>query len=230
MQVNAWGAHAAEAQILAKEAKRKGANSISRRTGKPVTESAEVVKVKLPFATGVDIEFTLTSPPQIDSSRIYELARMQFMGFFSFLTYNRETKRGGYWLGGFFPMLEAAYSDWGNPVHRVFMDAVVDWEPRFIGNSADGFFKVIIRRHPEAGCWSWGLEWNKNYRVVRFFGEQGVAQAVVNTFPLMEAETIAQRPNRYLKFRIETKLDEENDKLFFWKDLNYRPIKDEGAV
>jgi hypothetical protein len=66
--------------------------------------------------------------------------------------------------------------------------------------------------------------------VVGFFGEQEVAQAVVNTFPLMEAETISQGPDHYLKFRIETKHDEENDKLFFWKDLNYRPIQDEGTV
>jgi len=132
--------------------------------------------------------------------------------------YRRFTDSDKVVVGGFFLVLEAARADWGNLIHKAFMEAVVGWEPRFVGKGADGFFKVIIRRHPEAECWSWGLEWNKNYRVVGFFGEQEAAQAVVNTFPSLEARTILQGPDRYMRFRTETKLDEENDRLFFWND------------
>lgn len=218
MQANAWGTHTDEDQVLAKEAKRKGVNSISRRTGKPVKESAEELKLNVPFAPGVEFKLTFTSPPQIERERIYELARLQLIGFFYFLTYNEETKKGGYWLGDFFPIPEAPRSDWGNPVHKAFMDAIVEWEPRLFVNTADGFFKAIIRGHPEAECWSWGLEWNKNYRVVGFFGEQETVQTIVNTFPPMEAQTISQGPSHYTRSRSETKLDEEDDKLFLWND------------
>ena len=51
---------------------------------------------------------------------MYELARMQIMAFFYAITFNQETKKGGFWLGDFFPLLEAHYSDWGNDIHKMF--------------------------------------------------------------------------------------------------------------
>jgi hypothetical protein len=219
MQANAWGVPADDDPAVALEAKRKGAGSFSRRTRKPVTQSDEEIKFKIPFAPGIECNFTFTAPPQIDSGRVYELASLQLRAIYYFLTYNRETKRGGYWPGhGFFPVLEAPRSDWGNPSHTAFMEAVIGWQPRFVGIGAKGFFKAIIRRHPEAECWAWGIEWNKNYRVVGFFGNQAVAQTVVDTFPPLEETQIVQGPDLRGVFRIETKLEKEHDSLFCWDD------------
>ena len=228
MQADAWGLYASPDEILVKEAKRKGENCISRLTRKPVKESLANLKIKVPFAPGVEFSFDLISPPQILSDRMFDLARLQIMAFFYFVTYNKETRRGGFWLGSFFPILESPPTDWGNPLHRAFMDAVVTWEPRFFGISADEFFKVIIRRHPkpEAICWSWALEWNRKYRVIGFFGEQEPAEAIASNFPPLDFVTIAQGPKQHLSGRIETRLDEEKDNLFEWDSTIFRGVSD----
>ncbi len=213
MQPNAFGIHTDDDPVLASEAARKGAKSISRRTGKPVAMSREEFKCEVPFA-GATFTFTFTSPPQVTCERIYALARLQLMAFFYFITYNPETRRGGFWQGGFHPLLAVPKSDWGNPVLQAFMDAVVQWEPRFIGIGAGEFFKIIIRRHPEAACWSWGLEWNKNYRVVGFFGEREPAQVVVDTFPAMTRQVVPQGPHQCIRYRTESELDADRDTLF----------------
>jgi hypothetical protein len=214
MQADALGRYALPDHILAKEAARKARRSISRRTSKPIKDSFEKLKIKGSLVPGVEFTFDLTAPPQIQSERIFELARMQLMAFFYWITYNHETKRGGFWLGSFFPVLEAIRSDWGNPVHRAFMDAVLNWELRVLAIGADGFFKVAIRRHPTEVCWSWALEWNHKYRMVGFFGEQEAAQTVANTFPPMEAVTLTRGPNDYTRVCYETALNEEEDNLF----------------
>lgn len=220
MHADAWGRHALSDSTLRIEAARKAKKSISRRTGKPVTDSSEKIDIKGTFAPGVEFTFNFTSPPQIESDRIYELARMQLMAFFYLITYNHKTKRGGFWLGSFFPVLETIRSDWGNTVHKAFMDAVVNWEPRVIAIGADGFFKAIIRRHPAAVCWSWALEWNHKYRIVGFFGEQEPAKNIVATFPTIDVTTMAQGPNEYVSYRIEKALADEDDTLFHWDNDN----------
>ncbi len=216
MQPDAWDRHVSEDKILTDEAIRKAQNSISRRTRKPIKDSLETLKIKAPFAPGVDFSFEFTSPPQLATDRIYELARLQLMAFFYFVTYNKKTQKGGFWLGDYFPILETIHSDWGNPIHKSFMEAVVGWEPRFLGIGADGFFKVILRRHPSEVCWSWGLEWNQKYRIVGFLGEQEPAQEIVNTFPPLGVKTLAQDSNSYIKIKEERPLEEENDTLFKW--------------
>ena len=166
MQPDAWGRHPIDDQVLASEAVRKGRNSISRRTKKPVQDSTEVIDLKVQLGPGIDFTFTFTSPPVIENHRLYELARLQLTGFFYLITYSNVTRRGGYWLGEFCPLHEAVRSDWGNPVHVGFMNAVATWEPRILAIGADGYFKVVIRRHPSAICWSWGLEWRSEERRV----------------------------------------------------------------
>jgi hypothetical protein len=97
------------------------------------------------------------------------------------------------------------------------MDAVVTWEPSVRGDTADGFFKVIIRRHPDAVCWSWAVEWNQSYRVVGFFGEQEPTEAIVSTFPPLDFVTVAKGPKQRLSYCKETGLEEEHDDLFKWE-------------
>ncbi|NOX67062.1 MAG: HNH endonuclease [Chlorobi bacterium] len=222
MQADAWGRYAVEDKILMDEALRKAQKSISRRTRKLIKDSSETLKIKVPFAPEVEFNFDLTSPPQAESERVFELARLQLMAFFYFVTYNRQTKRGGFWLGGYFPLLEAARSDWGNSTHISFMKAVVNWEPRFLGIGAEGFFKVIIRRHPSEVCWSWGIEWNQNYRIVGFFGEEKSVREVTNDFPALDVKTLAQNANNFIKYRDEKAISEENDLIFRWETVGVK--------
>jgi hypothetical protein len=203
---------------IEQEALRKAQKSISHKTRKPVIHSHEELNFEVPFSPGATFKFNMVSPPQIASNRLYELARMQMMAFFYFITFNNETKRGGFWQEGFHPLSEAHHGDWGNPLLKAFMSAVVNWEPRWIANTADGFFRSIIRRHPSAECWSWAVEWNKNYRVVGFFGARNAAQKIVDDFREPEMTAIITGKNAYLRFRSDFKLHEEDDLLFVWSD------------
>jgi hypothetical protein len=198
---------------VASEAGRKANRSTSRRTGKPVKDSREKMSLKMQLAPGCEITFGLISPPQADRERVFQLAQLQVMAFFYMVTFDQATRRGGYWPGGFFPVLEAGHRDWGNVVHRSFMDAVVSWEPRVLAGTADGFFKIAMRRHPLADCWSWALEWNRQYRVVGFCGDRAAAEAVFATFPKLEMATISQGPDHFVRSRVEKPLAEADDKL-----------------
>lgn len=207
-------------QSIVKEAQRKVEKSISDKTGKPVLESQEELIIEVPFAPGVTFKFNMLSPPQIKSERLYELARMQMMAFFYLITFDKKTKRGGFWLEGFYPLSFAHHADWGNSLHKSFMKAVVKWEPRWQGSTASGFFRSIIRKHPHAECWSWAVEWNKNYRVIGFFGSKEAAEKIVNCFEEPNMTTIKNDKNSYFRYREEVKLSEEDDWLFFVWDEN----------
>lgn len=205
-------------QSLISEAQRKIKGSYSRKTGKLVKDSQEEGKFEVPVGLGATMTFHVASAPQVDPSRLFELARMHVMAFFYFITFNQETKKGGFWQDGFYPVSNVHHGDWGNIQHRVFMSTVVTWEPCLVGITADGFFKIIIRRHPHEECWSWALEWNKNYRLIGFFGDRESAEAIVNTFPLLEMTAISTGGESLLKGRKHARLDEKDDFLFVWND------------
>ena len=212
------GNDASEGEL--EEAQRKARHSTSRKTGKPVLNSQEEFKIKVLSAPGAAITLNMVAPPQIDQERIFHLARMQMMGFFYFITYNQETKRGGFWPEGFYMISEAHHRDWGNSLHRSFMNLVVSWEPRWVVNTAEGYFKSIIRRHPNAMCWSWALEWNKNYRMVGFFGDKSAAKELIDGFEKPSMSTSQVKDDASISFRSDVPLDENNDHLFLWEDGN----------
>jgi Zn-dependent oligopeptidase len=66
------------------------------------------------FAPGVTFKLNSVAPPQVNNDRVYELTRMKMMAFFYFITFNKKTKRGGFWTDGFYPLSEAHHGDWGN--------------------------------------------------------------------------------------------------------------------
>lgn len=200
------------------EAKRKAAASISRKTRKPVMHSQENIDFKVPFGSAATFTFNLVSPPQVESERLHELARMQMMAFFYFITFDKATKRGGFWRDGFYPLTEAHHADWGNVIHKSFIKAVETWEPRWLGNTADGFFKSIIRRHPSEECWSWALEWNKNYRLIGFFGAYAPVEEIISAFDRPKMTHYDTGDNSWVRLREEIKLsEEEEDCLFAWR-------------
>lgn len=214
MQPDAWGQHAVDDPILQAEAHRKGERSRSRRTRKTVTQSTEQISIDMPFGSHVKMTFGLHSPPQVEPERAFRLARFQTQGFFYWLTFDKVSGKGGFWPGGFFPVSTAVRSDWGNAIHRAFMDAVIDWEVRLLGVAAEGFFKVAIRRHPTAICWSWAYEWNHSLRIIGYFGDQGEAHTLATALPNIAWNTIPQGGNQILRYREEIRLSDEDDNLF----------------
>ncbi|MXY08238.1 MAG: HNH endonuclease [Rhodothermaceae bacterium] len=210
MQPDAYGRYGHDDAVAASEGERKGQGSRSRYTGKVVKNSLENMTVEMPLGKVGTISVDFVAPPQVRQERLFCLARFQLMGFFYWITFDESSRCGGFWTGGFWTVQAVRRSDWGNQVQRAFMDAVVQWEPRVLGCTADEFYKVAMKRHPDADCWSWALEWNKSFRLVGFFGNHQAAKDVVSRFPRLEFHKVVQG----WSFRRETPLDESKDRLF----------------
>lgn len=215
MQPNSAGKFVEDDPVLSKEAKRR-AKSFSRKTRRTVSESAERFQFRANAGPGITLSGNFVGPPQIEDRRLFELARLQLAGFFYALTYNQESNKGGFWVEGFHPLLEAVRSDWGNVIHTTFMSEVKHWEPRLLAETASGYYKVAIRRHPGAECWSWALEWNRNYRVIGFFGDRAAAQVVMDRFPPLPRMKIVQNGRDWVAVRPDVSLDTSKDLLFVW--------------
>ncbi len=217
---------------LIEEVQRRAAGSISRRTRKPVAESSEEIEIKGALAAGVNVSFGLTSPPQIDRARAFELARLHLTALFFMQSYDESTREGGWWLHGFHPLEMAPRSDWGNPVMRSFMTATANWECHLHAVTAEGFFKASTYRHPSEECWAWAVEWNHSLRLVGFFGKMEPAEVIVSGFPENEMRTIQESPTSAIRYRTEIALDEADDILFQLLQTNAERVaqNDEDSI
>ena len=215
MQPNAWGQHPRDHVVVRSDAQRKAARSLSRRTHKTVKESNESIGVQAQFAPGVQMTLTLTSPAQVDETRVFELARFQLSGFFYLLTYQQNNAVGGFWPGGFFPLNQADRGDWGNVLHSDFMNRVIAWPIRLVLVTAQGFFRAAIRRSPDAACWSWALEWNEHLRAIGLFGEEAAARTFANSLSAPPMSPFISQPDgSRIRFRPEVPLPMDDDVLF----------------
>lgn len=199
------------------EAMRKAEHAYSRIAEKLVKNSHVQTKVHVSFAHNASASFGFVGPPQLDRNRVYALAQLQLMAFFYWITFCPEEGRGGWWIGEFYPIIEVNRADWGNPVILAFTSAVVDWEPRLLASTRDGFYKVAIRKHPSSMCWSWALEWNHALRLIGFFGDGKEVQPIVEKFPKVEWRTMPKKRNTTVRYRRESPLPADScDKLFYW--------------
>jgi hypothetical protein len=214
MHPDAWGEHVNDDARLHTEARRKAANAISRKTGKPVAAGEQPLKFNMQFGPA-SFGFTFVMPPQADKDRLFELARYQVGAFFYWITFNEETKRGGFWVGQFSPLLAVRKEDWGNPQMRWFMDTTKDWLGRVHAIGADGYFKITIKRKSATEeIWSWALEWSQNFRLVGFFGREELVEELERTIPELEMTMMQQSASGRTRYRIATPLPEADDILF----------------
>lgn len=198
---------------IASLAIRKATGSKSDRTRKQVINSHEKTEIKIHHPSGLNFNFKLTAPPQIDDTRAFELARLQMSAFFYLITFDKNLNQGYFWPGEFSPIITNRKEDWGNPIQLSFMKAVRPWEYRWMGITADGYFKSIIRKHPTEKCWAWALEWNMSYRVIGFFGEKNISKIIYDKFEQPKLERISNE-SESIKITMETTLLEEEDILF----------------
>lgn len=212
MQPDPWGEHARDDVRLRKEAVRK-AKTKSRRSGKPVKDSQEQFSISQKFG-GAEFTFNFTSAPQADEHRIVELARMQVMAFFYWITIQEGEVNGRFWPGKFFPLQPVLRSDWGNDELMFFVAETKDWDWRVHAVTADGYFKLAIKKHPDRLNWSFAVEWNESYRIVGFFGDTDWLHEIRDRVPQQAMETIYARGDEVLRQRREVPLPSEDDMLF----------------
>lgn len=199
---------------LRKEATRKGKKSVSRRTGKPVGLSQETITFRDELGP-MQIEFTSVGPPQVDEDRAVGLALLHITGFMYWLTYEEDQEIGHFIPGVFLPLGMAMRGDWGNLVHRAFMQEVVRWDHRLVGHTAGGYFKVAIRKRGDSPCWSWALEWNCNLRLIGFFGNEDSVRSLAAELPRPEFQEFRSADGTFWRHRREVPLSAEDDQLFY---------------
>lgn len=199
---------------LASEVARKAHKSRSRRTGKAVAASEETIEVKQRFGPA-EITFNFAAPAQASEQRLLRLAHMHFLGFFFMLTFKDDTRLGTFAPGKFIGLMSARRHDWGNPQMRWFMDLVRDWDLRLHAVGADGFFKMIIRRHPDGReVWAWALEWNHGLRFIGFHGDEADVQNLCNGIPPLQFTVLKDEPEHKMRVRVDIPLPEDEDNLF----------------
>lgn len=212
MQPDAWGRHAREDVRLHTEAARK-AKTTSRRSGKPVRHSQEQFSISHTFG-GAEFKFNFTTAPQADEARIIEVARMQVMAFFYWITIQPGEVNGRFWQGSFFPLQSARRADWGNEQLRHFMAKTNDWDWRVHAVTADGYFKLAIKKDLDELIWSFAVEWNESYRIVGFFGDTNRLTNLRDGVPELVMETVHAKGGDWVRQRLEVPLSDEEDTLF----------------
>lgn len=205
---------------LIDEARRKARRSVSRKTGLPVNLSEEPFELELRLHENVRMTVRGVAPPQLGPERIAQLAAAHIGAFFFFLTYNAQLCRGATIPGEFAPLAYTFRGDWGSKAQTDFIDHVVGWEPRLLAGTAVGLFKIVIRRHPTAECWSWALEWNENLRTIGFFGDRQVTQDLIALFREPDMASHLASDGSTIVARVEQPLDPEKDRMFYWSDLS----------
>ncbi|WP_162811336.1 hypothetical protein [Vibrio cholerae] len=111
----------------------------------------------------------LIAPPQMNRDYVKSLALMHIQGFFSLITTVNPLcenaistlEPGRFWLLGHYPE-----QDWGNPQIIEIIKRTKNWDCFCNVVTADGYFKVIIKKSSVKNDFFWALEWNKHTRVV----------------------------------------------------------------
>ena len=207
-------------EVASKEAIRKS-STISTRTGKPVAESHESIEIQQQLMPGVTIKANMVGGPQIDTERAFDLAFFHVAAFFYRITFDEKSRIGRPIPGVCAAAGLARRSDWGNERMLAFQEMTSAWLPRVHGIAAGEYFKIIIRRHPEPDpcLWAWALEWNRNYRLAGFFGDEEKAKTVVSALPRLKGWFAGEgvdkegRPYRDT-MRVDVPLADEEDHYF----------------
>ena len=135
---------------LAEQSHRKAAKAKSSRTGKAVADSTEQLNLAGSFGPGVSMSFGLVAAPQLNRSAVETLCEAHLRAFFYRVTYDAKTRRGACWPGGRIAWHRwARRNDWGNTTMRSFAESTLLWRTKVKGITANAFFKIVIKRHPD---------------------------------------------------------------------------------
>lgn len=155
--------------------------------------------------------FSFVGLPRLVPDRVMALAAAQIRAFFYFITYDESQGRGSFLPGGISSFIFAQKDDWGNAQFLAFASLTRDWIGRVSGNTAEHYFRIVIKRDPSGiELWSFGLEWNQNYRIIGFFGDTKSAAERVGAFPSFEWVRLDETTRK----REETPLKSSEDVLF----------------
>jgi hypothetical protein len=214
MQPDILGQHFGQHAQLAVDAAHKAKRTRSRYTGKLVADSDSSLQIKAGMAPGLTMTFNMIGQPQIEQSRLFELALRHFQAFFYFITYDHQKRRGWCWRGSYAPIEAISRRDWGNEIALSFMNATRHWETRVKAITAKEHFKLGIRKHPDKEMWALAVEWNENYRVIGLCGMDAALREMLISLPKRHLDPILGKDGSWLAARTEIALNPCDDTLF----------------
>lgn len=164
------------------------------------------------------LSFDFVSPPQANLSYIKLLAFMHIQGIFSLITTinpleasqtNLLSSKYFFFFGAF------NNADWGNPQVLTAIERAKEWPCYANIDSANGFFKVIMRRNKGTdGEWFWALEWNKSYRVLGGIFHPEQTPTAFRDLPPLIWQELGVHGGKSTRRREEISINEEQDTLF----------------
>jgi len=162
--------------------------------------------------------FNLVSPPQANIEFIKLLAFMHIQGFFSLITSKNplEASQTNLLSSEYFFFFGAfGNADWGNSQLLAAIERVKEWPCYANINSANGYFKVIMRRQDSKdGEWFWALEWNKSYRIFGGIFHSGQIPTAFSDLPQLNWREHGVQDGISCRIRMEIPICEEHDTLF----------------
>lgn len=131
-----------------------------------IQDALEHLSVNSSFGP-MSINFGMVAPPQLDRNLVGEVAFSHIQGLFTLictedycdpLRMRLLPQEQFIWYDFYIN------DDWGNPQALEIADRVRDWTCLANIESAEGYFKAIMRRSEEG--WFWALEWNQQLRLL----------------------------------------------------------------
>lgn len=179
--------------------------------GKTVIDSCGEIK----FNHGNIMRLSYVFPPQVNPNYIKELALRHIQGIYSLITTkNRFICEESGLLSLKQLQFFGAFNeqDWGNPRILEVIERTKEWPCFFNIVTADGFFKVIMKRSCDDG-WFWALEWNKYLRVIGGISLENKPQQLFSNLPDLDWKDFGMQGNDKIRKRLEIALN-SIDELF----------------
>lgn len=178
-----------------------------KKRGVRIEDAHEELSIVRSFGT-VSMTLGMIGPPQLDMGLVGEVALSHIQGLFALICtedYREPTKIR--WL----PQEQIiwfdcyTHEDWGNPKVLEIVERVRDWNCLANIETAQGYFKAIMRRHDQG--WFWALEWNRQLRLVG-----GISDNRMELFEGLASEKWFAMPQG--RARKNVPLDSMNDHMF----------------
>jgi hypothetical protein len=178
-----------------------------RKPGVPIEESHEH-KSFITSLGPMSVKFGMHSPPQLDKDLVGEVAFSHIQGLFTLICtedYLDPQKMRLLPQDQFLWFDSYTHNDWGNPQAVEIANRVRNWTCLANIESAQGYFKAIMRCSDEG--WFWALEWNRHLRLLG-----GIATTRMKLFEDLPSEGWISAPQG--RMRREIPLEIKDDHLF----------------
>ena len=168
--------------------------------------------------SGFNMSVEMVGPPQPNPTFVTILAFRHIQGIFSLITSQNPlvAEKTNLLIPKYFHFYGMYnYRDWGNAHLTTVMGRAKEIPCYANIETANGFFKVIMRRSREPrGEWFWALEWNKNFRLVGAITNPATVPAIFRDLPPLTYHNLGVQEGAKTRMREDVPLIGEEDILF----------------